>query len=138
MGAIQTIDRIIDVFPAYQQPQVRLQLSALLEGVLCQTLIPRVGGGRVLAVEVMVGTPAVGNLIRQGKTHQLSSVLQTSAQAGMQTLDQSLKTLYIRNLITLEDAMDKASNPDELRRLISAERASNEGAGMSGKMLRPA
>jgi twitching motility protein PilT len=118
MSAVQTVDRIIDVFPPYQQPQVRLQLSTLLEGVLCQTLLPRVGGGRILAVEVMIGTPAVGSLIREGKTHQLSTVLQTSAQVGMQTLDFALKNLYQKKLITLHDALSKADSPDELKRLI--------------------
>ncbi len=120
MSAVQTVDRIIDVFPPYQQPQVRLQLSSLLEGVLCQTLLPRVGGGRVLAVEVMIGTAAVGSLIREGKTHQLSSVLQTSGQAGMQTLDHALKSLYQKKQITLQDALSKANSPDEFRRLIGA------------------
>jgi len=124
MGAIQTVDRIIDVFPAFQQPQIRLQLSILLEGVLCQTLLPRQGGGgRILAVEVMIGTPAVGNLIREGKTHQLNSVLQTGAQFGMQTLDQSLKVLVQRKLVSLEDALSKANNPDEFRRLLGSEHA---------------
>jgi twitching motility protein PilT len=118
VSAVQTVDRIIDVFPPYQQPQVRLQLSTLLEGVLCQTLLPRVGGGRILAVEVMIGSPAVGSLIREGKTHQLSTVLQTSAQAGMQTLDHALKSLYQKKQITLHDAMSKANSPDELKRLI--------------------
>jgi len=120
VSAAQTVDRIIDVFPANQQPQVRLQLSTLLEGVLCQTLLPRANGqGRVLAMEVMVGTPAVGNLIREGKTHQLPSVLQTGAQFGMQTLDQALKALYQRKLITLQDALARAANPNELRRLLA-------------------
>lgn len=120
VSATQTVDRIIDVFPANQQPQVRLQLSLLLEGVLCQTLLPRANGqGRVLAVEVMVGTPAVSNLIREGKTHQLPSVLQTGAQFGMQTLDQALKALYQKKLITLQDALARATNPDELRRLLA-------------------
>jgi twitching motility protein PilT len=114
MSAVQTVDRIIDVFPPYQQPQV----STLLEGVLCQTLLPRVGGGRILAVEVMIGTPAVGSLIREGKTHQLSTVLQTSAQVGMQTLDYALKNLYQKKQITLQDALSKADSPDELKRLI--------------------
>ena len=97
---------------------MRLQLSTLLEGVLSQTLLPRVGGGRILAVEVMIGTPAVGSLIREGKTHQLNSALQTSAQVGMQTLDNALKNLYQKKQITLQDALSKANSPDELKRLI--------------------
>jgi twitching motility protein PilT len=124
MGAVQTVDRIIDVFPAYQQPQVRLQLSVLLEGVMSQTLLARAGsGGRVLACEVMIGTPAVGNLIREGKTHQLNSVLQTGAQFGMRTLDQALKTLCNKKQITMEDALAKANSPEELRRMLMAERS---------------
>ncbi|MBI3326204.1 MAG: type IV pilus twitching motility protein PilT [Nitrospinae bacterium] len=120
VSAVQTVDRVIDVFPAHQQPQVRLQLSALLEGVICQTLLPRVDGKeRVLAAEIMIGTPAISNLIRDGKAYQIRSVLQTNARFGMQTLDQALKTLYQKKLITLEDALAKSNDPEELRRGLS-------------------
>ncbi|MEW6233634.1 MAG: type IV pilus twitching motility protein PilT [Chloroflexota bacterium] len=119
-SAAQTIDRIIDVFPPYQQQQVRVQLSTTLEAVLCQTLIPRLDReGRVAAVEVMVATSAIRNLIREGKTPQMYSVIQTGAQFGMQTLDQALRSLCQRRLISLEDALARAVNPEELRRQMS-------------------
>ncbi|HUU50202.1 MAG TPA: type IV pilus twitching motility protein PilT [Nitrospinota bacterium] len=115
----QTINRIIDVFPPYQQPEIRAQLSFVLEGVLSQTLIPRIGGGRVLALEVMIPTPAIRNLIREDKVHQIYSAMQTGqAKFGMQTLNQSLFELYQRKLITYEDAMGRSSIPDELRAMI--------------------
>ncbi len=119
-SAAQTIDRIIDVFPPYQQQQVRVQLSTTLEAVLCQTLIPRLDReGRVAAVEVMVATSAIRNLIREGKTPQMYSVIQTGSQFGMQTLDQALKGLCQRRLISLEDALARAVNPEELKRQMS-------------------
>ncbi len=115
----QTVNRIIDVFPPHQQPEVRAQLSFVLEGVLSQTLIPRIGGGRVLAMEIMIPTPAIRNLIREDKVHQIYSAMQTGqAKFGMQTLNQSLFELYQKKLITYEDAMGRSSIPDELRSMI--------------------
>ncbi len=119
-SAVQTINRVVDVFPSYQQPQVRAQLSFVLEGVLSQTLIPKVGGGRALALEVMVPTPAIRNLIREDKIHQMYSQMQMGqAKSGMQTLNQSLCGLHLRKLITLEDAMAHSSDPEELRTMIA-------------------
>jgi len=115
-SAAQTIDRIIDVFPPHQQEQVRVQLSTTLEGIICQTLIPLADGkGRTCAQEILVATPAICNLIREGKTHQMPSVLQSSASEGMQTLDQALKTLVIQGKITPQDAMAVASNPADFQ-----------------------
>ncbi len=103
------IDRIIDVFPPYQQSQIRLQLSTTLVAVIAQTLIPRANGkGRVPAVEVLIGTPAVGNLVRSGKSHQLYNIMQTSGQIGMQTMDQSLISLVKKKLISREEALRRA------------------------------
>jgi twitching motility protein PilT len=117
-SASETIDRIIDIFPPYQQRQIQMQLSVGLEAVICQTLVPtKDGQGRVCAMEIMLNVPAVGNLIREGKTNQLINVIQTNADMGMQTRDQSLRTLYERGRITFETALAYASNPDELRRM---------------------
>jgi len=108
-SAAQTINRIIDVFPPHQQEQVRVQLSETILGVCAQTLIPRADGfGRVVAVEMMVATPAIRNLIREAKTYQIPSIIQTSMKDGMQSLDQSLKQLLRAGLITLEEAMKRA------------------------------
>ncbi|MBM4466661.1 MAG: type IV pilus twitching motility protein PilT [Chloroflexi bacterium] len=115
-SAAQAIDRVIDVFPPYQQNQIRAQLSTTLQGVFYQALIPRAdGNGRVAAVEVMIATPAIRNLIREGKTYQIPNVIQTSAQYGMQTLNQALRDLCQRGLITPEEAFLKSDNPEELR-----------------------
>jgi twitching motility protein PilT len=118
---VQTINRVIDVFPAHQQSQIRTQLSFVLEGVVSQTLIPRAnGGGRVIALEVMVPNPAIRNLIREDKIHQIYSQMQIGQDKfGMQTMNQSLASLYSRRLITLEDAMGRSSDPEELKTLIA-------------------
>jgi twitching motility protein PilT len=119
-SAIQSITRIIDVFPPHQQSQIRAQLSFVLEGVLSQLLIPRAGSpGRVLAMEVLIPTPAVRNLIREDKIHQIYTQMQVGqAQHGMQTMNQSLHSLYMRRLISLEEAMGRSSDQDELRTMI--------------------
>ncbi len=124
-SAYQTINRIIDVFPAHQQSQVRAQLSLVLEGVICQSLLPRAGGhGRVLACEILVPNPAIRNLIREDKVHQIYSSMQVGQEKfGMQTFNQSLATLYFRKLITLETAVGISSLPEELQEMI------NRGAG---------
>lgn len=104
-SAPQTVERIIDVFPPHQQQQIRVQLAATIQGIISQTLIKRADkSGRVAAVEIMVGTPAVKNLIREGKTHQLNSMIQTGGQFGMQTMDAALKTLLNQGTITRDDA----------------------------------
>ncbi|MFQ5814041.1 MAG: type IV pilus twitching motility protein PilT [Anaerolineae bacterium] len=118
-SAAGAIDRIIDVFPTHQQGQIRAQLSTTLEGSLYQALIPRANGnGLIVAVEVMIATPAVRNLIREGKTYQIPNVIQTGSQYGMQSMNQALKELYQKGLITLEEAFTKSHNPEELRELI--------------------
>jgi len=115
----QTIDRIIDVFPPSQQHQVRVQLSVALQGIVTQQLLPTAdGSGRVMAAEVLIPTPAVRNLIREGKTHQIYSVLQTSAGQGMQTMDSCLATLVRQNKITRQLAESRATSADELGRLL--------------------
>jgi len=112
-SAPQAIDRVIDVFPPYQQQQARVQLSTTLEGAIFQALIPKASGeGRVVAVEVMIATDAIRNLIREGKTPQMVNVMQTGAQIGMQTLDQALLQLYRRGLITMEDALYRSRDPE--------------------------
>ncbi len=118
-GADQTVDRIIDMYPAQQQQQVRIQLSMTLQGVLSHTLLPKKDGrGRVLALEIMIATPAIRSLIREGKTHMINAQIQTGAEFGMQTLDQALKRLYADGLISYETAMEVAKNPDELSRML--------------------
>jgi len=116
----QTINRIVDVFPPYQQTQVRAQLSFVLEGVMSQALIPKVGGGRVMSLEIMVPNPAIRNLIREDKVHQIYSQMQVGQDKfGMQTMNQSLYALFSRRLITLDDAMGRSSDPDELKQMIN-------------------
>lgn len=122
-SASQTIDRVVDVFPAEQQQQVRVQLSTSLVAVLSQTLLPRlnkegVKSGRVLAQEIMIVTPAIANLIRESKSAQIYSSIQTGSSIGMQTLEGALKELYLSKQITLEDALSKSSRPEDLKRSI--------------------
>ena len=115
----QTINRIIDVFPNTQQAQVRAQLALVLEGVLAQTLIPKVGGGRAMSMEIMVATPAIRNLIREEKIHQIYSAIATGQKFGMQTMNQSLVDLVKRKQITREDAMNRSMLIEELAQLLS-------------------
>ena len=141
-SAAQTINRIVDVFPAHQQPQIRAQLSFVLEGILCQTLLPKANGkGRVMAMEILVPNAAIRNLIREDKVHQIYSMMQTGqAKYGMQTFNQALATLYFKKLISLQVALSRSSNPDELQEMIS------RGAGaivtpappVAGQRSRPA
>ena len=114
-GSAETIDRIIDVFPPHQQHQIRLQLSMELRAVISQVLLPGAAGGRVAAREVMLNSPAISNLIRESKIAQLKTVMQTSAQEGMVTLDQDLKRLYKEEAITREVARAYMQNPELLR-----------------------
>jgi twitching motility protein PilT len=119
-SAVQSINRIIDVFPPHQQSQVRAQLSFVLEGILSQLLLPRANGpGRVLCLEVMVPNAAIRNLIREDKVHQIYSQMQVGqTKHGMQTLNQSLFSLYQRRLITLEEAYGRSGDPEELRMMV--------------------
>jgi twitching motility protein PilT len=116
--APQTIDRVIDVFPTNQQQQVRVQLAGAIQGILCQQLVPTADGqGRVVAVEVMTATPAVRNLIREGKIHQLYSAMQAGGRHGMQTMDQALADLVRRHRITYEMALERCHHPEDFNRL---------------------
>src|ERR671917_112702 len=124
ISTAQTVDRIVDVFPPEQQQQVRVQLSVSLQGIVTQQLMPTADGqGRCVGTEVLVPTPAVRNLIREGKTHQIYSALQTGAQFGMQTMDAALVQLVRENKITRELAEARSSAPEELRRLMGTVRA---------------
>ena len=117
----QTMNRIIDVFPTEQQAQVRAQLSLVLEGVLSQSLVPKIGGGRVMALEIMVTTPAIRNLIREEKIHQIYSAMQSGQKFGMHTMNQSLVELIKQRLITREEAMNRSTLPEELSQLLQNE-----------------
>lgn len=157
-NAAQSIDRIIDVFPPYQQQQIRIQISMVLESVISQQLLPnarfkgrtegrmaagrpRLGStsgqtwpsldeiGRIPAVEIMLATPAIRNLIRESKTHQIETAIQTGGQYGMQTMDQSLRDLCVRKMITLEDALSRAIHAEELRKMIREGGGDVESAG---------
>lgn len=121
-SASQTLDRIIDIFPREQQEQVRLQVSSVIEAVFSMRLIPAVGGGRVVAHEMMLGTTAVRTVIREGKTHQLDNIMQTSQEIGMNSLDSSLANLVKAGKITLDVARSYSLRPEELMRLVRGER----------------
>jgi twitching motility protein PilT len=128
----QTVDRIIDVFPTEQQRQVRMQLSVALQGIVTQQLLPTAdGAGRVSACEVLIPTPAVRNLIREGKSHQIYSAIQTSGSVGMQTMDAALAQLARQGRITRQLAEQRASVPEELKRLLGGVPAGGNGAGQS-------
>ena len=120
-SCVQTINRIVDVFPPYQQTQIRAQLSFVLEGVLSQTLIPRMGAkGRALALEIMVPNAAIRNLIREDKVHQIYSQMQIGQEKfGMQTMNQSLYILYHKRMISLDEALGRSQDPEELKKMIS-------------------
>jgi len=128
-SAASTINRIIDVFPADQQAQIRAQLSLVLEGILCQALLPRAhGGGRVMALEILVPNGAIRNLIREDKVHQIYSMMQTGQDKyGMQTFNQALATLYHKRLISADIAMQRSSNVDELKELMDRGSGVNTG-----------
>jgi twitching motility protein PilT len=130
-SAAQTINRIIDIFPANQQSQIRTQLSLVLEGIVCQALLPRISGGRVASLEIMIPTPAIRNLIREDKVHQIYSAMQTGQDKyGMQTMNQSLATLHQKKQITLDVAMSASSNRDELQEMINRGVGVVPGAGL--------
>jgi twitching motility protein PilT len=134
-SAAQTINRIIDVFPSHQQGQIRTQLSLVLEGIVCQALVPRAdGNGRVVALEIMVPNPAIRNLIRDDKVHQIYSSMQTGQEKlGMQTMNQCLATLYQKRLITIEAAMEKSALKDELEQMIARGVGVVAGAGLNNR-----
>jgi twitching motility protein PilT len=117
-SAAQSIDRMIDVFPPHQQPQIRAQLSNILMAICSQRLVPSIGGGRVAAAELMIATPAVRNIIREGKSHQLDAVIQTGAEFGMQSMDKTLVSLIHNGTITYDEARNFAVDIDELDRLM--------------------
>jgi twitching motility protein PilT len=117
-SAAQSIDRMIDVFPPHQQPQIRAQLSNILMAIVSQRLVPSIGGGRVAAAEILVANPAVRNIIREGKSHQLDAVIQTGAEFGMQSMDKTLVNLIHGGTITYEEARNYAVDLDELDRLM--------------------
>lgn len=137
-NAPQTVDRMVDVFPPEQQEQIRFMLSNNLEAIICQQLVPKAGmPGRVCAMEIMVASSAVRNLVREAKAHQLTSVIQTSANMGMQTMDQCLKDFYQRGLISYEQALSRSMNPEEFKTMIASAQASakptNNGRGGNGR-----
>jgi twitching motility protein PilT len=137
-SAAQTINRIIDIFPAHQQSQIRTQLSLVLEGIVCQALLPKIGGGRVVSLEIMIPTPAIRNLIREDKIHQIYSAMQTGQEKfGMQTANQSLATLHMQKLITLESAMTASSNREELQEMINRGVGVVAGAGLGRPGAQP-
>jgi len=117
-SAAQSIDRMIDVFPPHQQPQIRSQLSNILMSIVSQRLVPAIGGGRIAAAEILIATPAVRNIIREGKTHQLEAVIQTGAEFGMQSMDKTLVALVHNGSISYEEARNYAVDLDELDRLM--------------------
>ncbi len=133
-SAMSTVNRIIDIFPPHQQEQIRVQLSFVLEGILCQSLLPRASGkGRSLAMEILIPNIAIRNLIREDKVHQIYGMMQTGqAKFGMQTFNQSLASLYFKRHITLQMAMSRSSMPDELQEIIS------RGVGALSANLQPA
>jgi len=140
-SAAQTINRIIDVFPAHQQSQIRTQLSLVLEGIVCQALLPKIGGGRVCSLEIMIPTPGIRNLIREDKVHQIYSAMQTGQEKlGMQTGNQSLASLYMKKMIAIETALGSSSNKEELQEMINRGVGVVAGAGLGrvGAPARPA
>lgn len=119
IGASKTIDRVIDVFPPHQQQQIKVQLAAVLQGIVSQQLLPRaLSNGRVAALEIMIATPAIQNLIREGKSHQIESSVQTGGKFGMKTMDMALAELVKRGLITTDTALTYAVDREMLERMI--------------------
>ncbi|MBA3269525.1 MAG: type IV pilus twitching motility protein PilT [Acidobacteria bacterium] len=138
-SAASTINRIIDVFPSHQQSQIRTQLSMVLEGIVCQALLPKANGqGRCVSLEILVPTPGIRNLIREDKVHQIYSAMQTGQEkAGMQTMNQSLATLFMKKMITLETAISASSHRDELQEMINRGVGVVAGAGLGRTGMPP-
>ena len=137
-SASSTINRVIDVFPSHQQPQIRAQLSLVLEGILCQSLLPRVGGmGRVMAMEILIPNASIRNLIREDKIHQIYSAMQSGQDKfGMQTFNQSLATLCFQKQVALEAALQRSSSPDELRDMVQRGLAASKSAAATSATRR--
>ncbi|MCK4572752.1 MAG: Flp pilus assembly complex ATPase component TadA, partial [candidate division Zixibacteria bacterium] len=121
-SAAESINRIVDVFPTNQQEQIRISLSFTLQAIVSQTLIPKIGGGRVMAMEIMVATPAIRALVRDDKVHQMYSMIQSGQKFGMKTMNQSLADLYLDKKVTLNDAMSHSSNPQELTEMLTRQK----------------
>jgi len=127
--AVQTVDRLIDVFPPHQQAQIRMQISVNLVGIISQTLVKRAdGSGRVAAYETMKATPAISNLIREGKTHQIGSMVQTGLKQGMISLDQYLVYLVRNKVVSYQAALDKSQNPSEFETMYKEAEAEKAAA----------
>lgn len=134
-SCVETINRIIDVFPPHQQSQIRAQLSFVLEGVLTQQLLPRINGGRCLAMEIMFPNAAIRNLIREDKVHQIYSQMQVGqAKFGMQTMNQALLSLYERGMVSLNEATERSPNSDEFRQMLSSVGVSGRGRTMQSQV----
>lgn len=131
-SAAQTVDRIVDVFPVEQQEQIRVMLSNNLIAVVTQQLVPKVGGGRVCVQEVMIASPAIRNLIREAKAHQVNSIIQTSAHLGMKSMDQALRDAYNQGLISYDIAIERAANLDELKKMMLSDGTLPDAAGLPG------
>ena len=129
-SAAQTVDRIVDVFPVEQQEQIRVMLSNNLIAVVTQQLVPKIGSGRVCVQEIMIASPAIRNLIREAKAHQINSIIQTSAHIGMKSMDQALRDVYNQGLIAYETAMERAMNVDELKKMMLSDGTLPDAAGM--------
>ena len=127
-NAAESVDRIIDVFPPGQQEQIRVQLSNNLQSIISQQLLPRAGApGRIPANEIMLASPAIRNLVREAKTHQIPSMIQTSGNLGMITMDQCLRDLYLKGYVTLEEVFSRCQNPDELKKMINTPQTTQSG-----------
>ena len=127
----EAINRIVDVFPTNQQEQVRIQLSFVLQGIVTQQLIPRIGGGRVLAMEILIVTPAVRAVIRDDKIHQIYSLIQAGAKYGMKTMNQSLAEIFQKRKISYNDAVGRSSNAAEFEEMIRQASARADGTNKS-------
>jgi twitching motility protein PilT len=138
-SAIQTINRMIDVFPSHQQSQIRAQLSFVLEGIISQTLLEKASGvGRVMAYEVLIPNPAIRNLIREDKLHQIYSQMQIGqGKHGMNTLNQSLLQLYVRRQITMDQALACSSDPDEIRNMLMNQGSPGGAQGVGATAMTP-
>jgi len=137
-SAASTVDRIVDGFPQGQQSQVRLQLSNNIQAVICQTLVPKAGGpGRVGCMEIMIATPAIRNLIREAKSHQITSIIQTSSAVGMVTMDQNLRDAYLAGKISYDNAIGRAQNVDELKKMLAGGQGEQAAGGGRPPGARP-
>jgi len=132
-NAVGTINRVIDMFPAHQQEQIRQQLAETIEAILAQTLLPRISGGRIGVFEILLANSAVRNVIREGKSHELYSLMQLGAQQGMRTMDDALAELVGKYIITLEEALTRAAHPEQLRKLFETPQTAKEKVPVTSK-----